>query len=96
MQNFTKGKRMSKNSNFGECVAIIVIIVMMCIAVLITFAMSGTTTEFEYETVNGETGIAKYCKTPFRGVPYCRLDDGTRIYSIKKYKYKRTFKKEKE
>lgn len=41
---------------------------------------------YEYETTDGEKGIAAHCGAPYRGVPYCRLDDGTEVYGIKQYK----------
>lgn len=41
---------------------------------------------YEYETIDGENGTAEYCKDPFREIPYCILDDGTKLYGIKQYK----------
>lgn len=51
--------------------------------VIIAADYAGT---YEYETVDGEKGTAAHCGCPYRGVPYCRLDDGTEVYGIKEYR----------
>lgn len=84
---------MSKTIDFDGYKVLIVILVIMGILTFLTFVFGETVIEYEYETVDGETGVATYCDTPLRSVPYCVLDDGTRIYSIKKYK---VLKKEQE
>lgn len=42
--------------------------------------------QYEYETTDGDSGIAVSCGVPLRGLPYCVLDDGTRVYGLKQYK----------
>lgn len=44
-----------------------------------------TAYQYEYETIDGDVGIARYCDT-YRGIPYCVLDDKTQVYGIKQYK----------
>jgi hypothetical protein len=61
------------------------VIVAFLIIVVIVLSASSYTGSYEYETIDGEKGIAVYCEA-FRGVPYCALDDGTAVYGIKKYK----------
>lgn len=67
-----------------------ILIIFMVIAVM---ALVGTINlreremyQYEYETIDGDSGIAVSCGTPYRGVPYCVLDDGTRVYGLKQYK----------
>ena len=55
---------------------------IVAIALIINDCMSG----YEYETIDGEKGTATYCTNPYRGIPYCILDDGTKLYGIKQYK----------
>lgn len=58
--------------------------------IFILFAIAITSDDYsgryEYETLDGEKGIAAHCASPYRNVPYCRLDDGTMVYGIKEYK----------
>lgn len=44
------------------------------------------TYQYEYETSDGDSGAAVSCGVPYRGVPYCILEDGTRVYGLKQYK----------
>lgn len=42
--------------------------------------------DYEFETIDGQTGTAERCWTPSRGVPRCILDDGTMVFGLKSYK----------
>lgn len=69
-----------------ELIVIILAVVLLMVSVISLRAIDTVTHRYEYETTDGEAGIAEYCVTPYRGVPYCRLDDGTEVYGIKQYK----------
>lgn len=67
--------------------------IILTIAVAIFFLIVGTAltindymSSYEYETIDGEKGTATYCINPYREIPYCILDDGTKLYGIKQYK----------
>lgn len=64
----------------------IALTVLFIIIVIILRVETYYTGGYEYETIDGEKGTAVLCETPYRGVPYCELDDGTAVYGIKKYK----------
>lgn len=77
---------MSRKIDLNGFGILLVMLVMLCVVTVIISVLGETVIGYEYETVDGETGVAEYCDTPYRSVPYCLLDDGTRVYSIKKYK----------
>lgn len=62
--------------------AVAIFFLIVAIALTINDYMSS----YEYETIDGEKGTATYCTNPYRGTPYCILDDGTKLYGIKHYK----------
>lgn len=62
--------------------AVAIFLLIVAIAPTINDYMSS----YEYETIDGEKGTATYCINPYRGIPYCILDDGTKLYGIKQYK----------
>lgn len=62
--------------------AVAIFLLIVAIALTINDYMSS----YEYETIDGEKGTATYCINPYRGIPYCILDDGTKLYGIKQYK----------
>lgn len=70
---------------------IVVFIVLMLGFLGLSLLLNGLQTgfksyHFEYETVDGEKGRANFCFQPFREVPYCDKEDGTKIYGLKSYK----------
>lgn len=64
---------------------IVVAIFLLIIAIVLTIN-DYTVSYYEYETIDGEKGTATYCIGPYREIPYCVLDDGTKLYGIKQYK----------
>lgn len=62
--------------------AVAIFFLIVAIALTINDYMSS----YEYETIDGEKGTATYCINPYREIPYCVLDDGTKLYGIKQYK----------
>ena len=62
------------------------ILTVVFIGTMVVFScIDQTAYQYEYETIDGDVGIARYCDT-YRGVPHCVLDDKTQVYGIKQYK----------
>lgn len=76
----------AQRGKMREPIVIILAVVLLIVSLISLEAVDIVTHQYEYETTDGEAGIAEYCTTPYRGVPYCRLDDGTEVYGIKQYK----------
>ena len=64
-------------------IAVAIFLFIVAIALTINDCMIRS---YEYETIDGEKGTATYCINPYREIPYCILDDGTKLYGIKQYK----------
>ena len=71
---------------FDFFIILTMIITMIFLLVAIALSVNDFMTGYEYETIDGEKGTATYCINPYRGIPYCILDDGTKLYGIKQYK----------
>ena len=55
---------------------------------LITLGNRSLEPKYEYETFDGERGVALYCYpiNRSRQNPYCVLEDRTQVFNIKKFK----------
>lgn len=68
----------------GTIFLIILTVVFIGVMVASSF-IDKTAYQYEYETIDGDVGIARYCET-YRGIPHCTLDDQTQVFGIKQYK----------
>lgn len=68
-------------------ISLIIVVAIFLFIVAIALTINNyMVRSYEYETIDGEKGTATYCIDPFREIPYCVLDDGTKLYGIKQYK----------
>ena len=77
---------MRKINSFDLFIGLTMIAAIILLIVAIALIINDFMSSYEYETIDGEKGSATYCINPYRGIPYCILDDGTKLYGIKQYK----------
>ena len=78
---------MRKINLFDLFISLIIAIAIFLLIIAIMLTINDyTVRSYEYETIDGEKGIATYCIDPYREIPYCILNDGTKLYGIKQYK----------
>lgn len=78
---------MSKIDSFDLFIILIIAVAVFLFIVAIVLTINDyMVRSYEYETIDGEKGTATYCTDPYREIPYCILDDGTKLYGIKQYK----------
>ena len=77
---------MRKIDLFDLFITLTIVVAIILLIAGITLTINDSMTSYEYETIDGEKGTATYCTDPYRDIPYCILDDGTKLYGIKQYK----------
>lgn len=77
---------MRKIDLFDFFIILTMLVAMTLLIVAIALTINDSMSSYEYETIDGEKGTATYCTNPYREIPYCILDDGTKLYGIKQYK----------
>lgn len=87
---------MSKINLFDLFISLIIAVAIFLLIIAIALTINDyTVSYYEYEMIDGEKGTATYCIDPYREIPYCMLDDGTKLYGIKQYKKVQRSKNEK-
>lgn len=77
---------MRKIDLFDLFITLTIVVAIILLIAGITLTINDSMASYEYETIDGEKGTATYCTDPYREIPYCILDDGTKLYGIKQYK----------
>ena len=77
---------MRKIDLFDLFITLTIVVAIILLIAGITLTINDYMVSYEYETIDGEKGTATYCTDPYREIPYCVLDDGTKLYGIKQYK----------
>ena len=77
---------MRKIDLFDLFITLTIVVAIILLIAGITPTINDYMASYEYETIDGEKGTATYCTDPYREIPYCVLDDGTKLYGIKQYK----------
>lgn len=77
---------MRKINLFDLFIPLTMVVAIILLIVAIALTINDYMVSYEYETIDREKGTATYCTDPYREIPYCILDDGTKLYGIKQYK----------
>lgn len=77
---------MKESTSDALKVAGIIILVLAFIVGSAILATSLKTGVYEYTDYSGEVKEAVLCDDPYNDVPFCKLEDGTKVYDIKTYR----------